>query len=50
LTNDVFEIIKKDSHFKAFMVQKLSYMEVKFFALNNYSKKRDSLITLLKKK
>ena len=49
LTNSVFEIMQNDNHFKALMVQKISYMEVKTSALENYSKKRDALIKLLKK-
>ena len=50
LTNSVFEIMKNDNHFKALMVQKISYMEIKTVALNEYSTKRDSLIKLLKNK
>ena len=49
LINSVFEIMQNDNHFKALMVQKISYMEVKTSALENYSKKRDALIKLLKK-
>ena len=48
LINNVFQIMKKDIHFKALMVQKISFMEVKIGALNSYAKQRDSLITLLK--
>ncbi len=48
LINNVFQIMKKDIHFKALMVQKISFMEVKIGALKSYSKQRDSLITLLK--
>ena len=48
LINNVFQIMKKDIHFKALMVQKVSFMEVKIGALNSYAKQRDSLITLLK--
>ncbi len=50
LINNVFKIMKKDIHFKALMVQKISFMEVKIGALNSYAKQRDSLITLLKNK
>ena len=50
LTNSVFEIMKNDNHFKALMVQKISYMEIKTVALNEYSTKRDSLIKLLENK
>jgi hypothetical protein len=48
LINSVFEIMQNDNHFKALMVQKISYMEVKTSALDEYSKKRDALIKLLK--
>tara|TARA_B110000208_G_C11594675_1_gene367638 strand:- start:58 stop:750 length:693 start_codon:yes stop_codon:yes gene_type:complete len=48
LVNSVFNIMQKDSKFKALMVQKISFMEVKIAQLNNYSKKRDSLINLIK--
>ena len=48
LINNVFQIMKKDIHFKALMVQKISFMEVKIGALKSYAKQRDSLITLLK--
>ena len=41
--------MQKDSKFKALMVQKISFMEVKVANLNNYSIKRDSLINLIKK-
>jgi hypothetical protein len=40
--------MQKDSKFKALMVQKISFMEVKVAYLNNYSIKRDSLINLIK--
>ena len=40
--------MQKDSKFKALMVQKISFMEVKTSELDNYSKKRDSLINLIK--
>jgi hypothetical protein len=40
--------MQKDSKFKALMVQKISFMEVKVANLNNYSIKRDSLINLIK--
>ena len=49
LINSVFDIIKKDNHFKALMVQKMSFMEAKINVLKNYSEKRDRLISLLKK-
>ena len=50
LTNSVFEIMQNDNHFKALMVQKISYMEVKITALEKLlKKKRDALIKLLKK-
>jgi hypothetical protein len=48
LVNSVFNIMQKDSKFKALMVQKISFMEVKIAQLDNYSKKRDSLINLIK--
>ena len=48
LVNSIFKIMQKDSKFKALMVQKISFMEVKISQLDNYSKKRDSLITLIK--
>ena len=48
LVNSVFNIMQKDSNFKALMVQKISFMEVKIAQLDNYSKKRDSLINLIK--
>ena len=40
--------MQKDFKFKALMVQKISFMEIKFIGLNNYSKKNDSLINLIK--
>ena len=40
--------MQKDSKFKALMVQKISFMEVKVAHLNDYSIKRDSLINLIK--
>jgi len=40
--------MQKDSKFKALMVQKISFMEVKVLGLNNYSKKTDSLINFIK--
>ena len=49
LINSVFEIMQNDHHFKALMVQKISYMEIKITTLQGYSKKRDALIKLLKK-
>jgi hypothetical protein len=48
LIDRVFEIMQKDSRFKALMVQKISYMEIKIAELDNYSKKRDTLITWIK--
>ena len=48
LISSVFKIMQKDSKFKALMVQKISFMEIKFIGLNNYSKKNDSLINLIK--
>ena len=48
LVNSIFKIMQKDSKFKALMVQKISFMEVKVAYLNNYSIKRDSLINLIK--
>lgn len=48
LVNSVFNIMQKDSKFKALMVQKISFMEVKVAHLNDYSIKRDSLINLIK--
>ena len=47
LISSVYKIMQKDSKFKALMVQKISFMEVKVAHLNNYSIKRDSLINLL---
>ena len=48
LIRSVFKIMQKDSKFKALMVQKISFMEVKVLGLNNYSKKTDSLINFIK--
>jgi len=48
LISSVYKIMQKDSKFKALMVQKISFMEVKVTHLNNYSIKRDSLINLIK--
>ena len=48
LIRSVFKIMQKDSKFKALMVQKISFMEVKVLGLNNYSKKTDSLINYIK--
>ena len=48
LISSVFKIMQKDSKFKALMVQKISFMEIKVSGLDNYSKKRDSLINLIK--
>jgi len=49
LINNVYQIMKNDIHFKALMVKKISFMEAKNGTVDYYSKKRDSLITLLKK-
>ena len=48
LISSVYKIMQKDSKFKALMVQKISFMEVKVAQLNDYSIKRDSLINLIK--
>ena len=48
LISSVFKIMQKDSKFKALMVQKISFMEIKVLGLDNYLKKRDSLINLIK--
>ena len=48
LISSVYKIMQKDSKFKALMVQKISFMEVKVANLNNYSIKQDSLINLIK--
>jgi hypothetical protein len=48
LISSVFKIMQKDTKFKALMVQKISFMEIKVLGLNNYSKKNDSLINLIK--
>ena len=48
LVISVFKIMQKDFKFKALMVQKISFMEVKVAGLDIYSKKRDSLINLIK--
>ena len=48
LVTSVFKIMQKDFKFKALMVQKISFMEVKVARLDIYSKKRDSLINLIK--
>ena len=48
LVTSVFKIMEKDSKFKALMVQKISFMEVKVAVLDIYSMKRDSLINLIK--
>ena len=50
LINNVFKIMQNDNHFKALMVQKISYMEVKTSAIDEYLNKRDALIKLLKNK
>jgi hypothetical protein len=49
LTSSVFEIMRNNYRFKALMVQKISYMEVKIVSMENYIRKRNSLIKLLKK-
>ena len=49
LTSSVFEIMRNNYLFKALMVQKISYMEVKIVSMENYIRKRNSLIKLLKK-
>ena len=48
LISSVYKIMQKDSKFKALMVQKISFMEIKVAHLNDYSIKRDSLINLIK--
>ena len=48
LVTSVFKIMQKDSKFKALMVQKISFMEVKVAVLDIYSTKTDSLINLIK--
>ena len=48
LISSVYKIMQKDFKFKALMVQKISFMEVKVAHLNDYSIKRDSLINLIK--
>ena len=48
LISSVYKIMRKDSKFRALMVQKISFMEVKVAHLNDYSIKRDSLINLIK--
>ena len=48
LISSVYKIMQKDSKFKALMVQKISFMEVKVAHINDYSIKRDSLINLIK--
>ena len=48
LISSVYKIMQKDSKFKALMVQKISFMEVKVAHLYDYSIKRDSLINLIK--
>jgi hypothetical protein len=48
LTNSVFEIMENNYRFRALMVQKISYMEVKIISISNYIEKRNSLIKLLK--
>ena len=48
LVISVFKIMQKDFKFKALMVQKISFMEVKVARLDIYSMKRDSLINLIK--
>ena len=41
LISSVYKIMQKDSKFKALMVQKISFMEIKVAHLNDYSIKRD---------
>ena len=41
--------MRNNYRFKALMVQKISYMEVKIVSMENYIRKRNSLIKLLKK-
>ena len=48
LTNSVFEIMENNYRFRALMVQKISYMEVKIVSMSKYIEKRNSLIKLLK--
>lgn len=48
LISSVFSIMQKDPKFKALMVQKIIFMEIKAIELDNYSKKNDSLINLIK--
>ena len=48
LTNSVFEIMENNYRFRALMVQKISYMEVKIISMRKYIEKRNSLIKLLK--
>lgn len=50
LIDQVFKIMKSDNRFKAMMVQKISFMEIKTSALDNHTKKRDSLIKYIKQK
>ena len=49
LTNSVFEIMRNNYRFRALMVQKISYMEVKIVSMDRYIRKGNSLIKLLKK-
>jgi len=48
LTNSVFEIMRNNYRFRALMVQKISYMEVKIISMSKYIEKRNLLIKLLK--
>ena len=48
LTNSVFEIMENNYRFRALMVQKISYMEVKIISMSKYIEKRNLLIKLLK--
>ena len=48
LISSVYKIMQKDSKFKALMVQKISFMEIKIASLDNYITERDSLINLIK--
>ena len=47
LISSVYKIMQKDSKFKALMVQKISFMEIKVSGLDNYSKKKPGFLTRL---
>ena len=49
LISSVFEIMRNNYRFRALMVQKISYMEVKIVSMDKYIRKGNSLIKLLKK-